>query len=72
MAGFRMRHGDLPVNTLALWDPQTGQALRGRQMQLTYINLLKRDTGLPSAEELKVCLLDSSVWRDTAQGDSKW
>ena len=28
MAGFRMRHGDLPVNTLALLDPQAGQAFR--------------------------------------------
>ena len=28
MAGYCMKHGDLPVNTLALLDPQTGQALR--------------------------------------------
>ena len=36
------------------------------------MDLLKRDTGLASAEELKVCMLDGSVWRDIAQGDSKW
>ena len=36
------------------------------------MDLLKGDTGLASAEELKVCLLDSSVWRDIVQGESKW
>jgi len=30
------------------------------------------DTGLVCLEELKVRTLDSSVWRDIAQGDSKW
>ena len=36
------------------------------------MDLLKRDTGRASAEELKVCMLDGSVWHDIAQGDSQW
>ena len=47
-AGHCYRHPELPASKLVLWEPKQGQAQRGRG-HLTYVDLLKKDTGFVTA-----------------------
>ena len=49
LAGHIHRHEDLVAHDVLFWDPQHGSRGRGRP-HLTYIDMLKRDTGLDNAE----------------------
>ena len=68
MAGHCMRHGDLPANRLVLWEPDQGRASCEGKM-LTYIDSLKRNTGLASSKDLKACIMDRIVWLEEARND---
>ena len=71
MSGHCVRHGDLLANRLVLREANQGRSSRGGQT-LTYIDSFKKDTGLASSEEIKLCMVDRSVWRGiAARGDSK-
>ena len=45
-----------------LWEPMQGQAQRGRG-HLTYVDLLRRDTGFVTAGEISTCMRDREIWR---------
>ena len=61
MAGHCMRHEDEEANKLVLWEPTEGKASRGRQ-KVTYIDNLKRDTGLEDTAEIKTIMQDRGRW----------
>ena len=69
MDGHCVRHEDLAVSNLILWEPAHGVAPRGGR-QLTYVDQLRRDTGLSSAALIKSCMEDRSIWHAIiARGD---
>ena len=45
------RHRELPASMLVLWEPNDGPRHPGRQT-LTYMDLLKKDAGVSSSQEL--------------------
>jgi hypothetical protein len=47
---------------MILWEPTHGKKSRGRP-QATYIDMLKRDTGLNSTTEIKTFMMDRDEWR---------
>ena len=67
MAGHCVRHPELAVNPLVLWEPTHGRAVRGRA-KLTYIELLRGDTGCASTEELQSAMVNRDVWRGFING----
>ena len=62
LAGHCHRHKELAVQRLVLWEPTHGTRRRGRQ-QLTYVDNLKRDTGLRTVGEIGTCMEEREVWR---------
>ena len=60
-AGHCYRHPELPASKLVLWEPKQGQAQRGRG-HLTYIDLLRRDTGFVTAGQKSACMTDKEFW----------
>ncbi|XP_033644318.1 uncharacterized protein LOC117303959 [Asterias rubens] len=62
-AGHCYRHPELPASKLVLWEPKQGQAQRGRG-RLTYVDLLKKDTGFVTAGEVSTCMGDRKTWRN--------
>ena len=62
LAGHAHRHPELTLNKLILWEPQHGQANRGRP-HTTYLDNLKEDTGLKSVEEIARLMEDRKLWR---------
>jgi hypothetical protein len=56
---YRSKHES--VSKLVLWTPKHGRRKPGRPA-LTYIDILKRDTGLPP-DDIKTAMQDRSVWR---------
>ena len=69
MAGHCVRHEDLAANNLVLWEALHGKASREGQ-KYTYVDQLRRDTGLGSTAEIKTCMEQCSVWRTiAARGD---
>ena len=57
------------VSNLVLWEPTQGKFNRGSQ-RLTYVDRLRKDTGLQTTAELKTLMKDKCKWRAIAQGDS--
>ena len=47
-----MRHSELEVSNLVLWEPTQGKFNRGSQ-RLTHVDRLRKDTGLQTTAELK-------------------
>ena len=62
LAGHIARHEDLLANHVLFWDPQHGRRRPGRP-HLTYVDMLKKDTGLTSPDEIRSTMLDREVWR---------
>ena len=62
LAGHCVRHPELAACPTILWEPKQGTASRGRR-RLTFVDQLKRDTGLTTAEELHSCMVDRDCWR---------
>ena len=54
---------------LVLWEPTQGKFSRGSQ-RLTYVDRLRKDTGLQTTVELKTLMMDKCEWRAMARGDS--
>lgn len=71
-SGQCIRHDDVAAHSLVLWEPQQDRASRGGQRS-TFIDTLKRDTGLQSTSEIRTLMLDRSLWQATicgSRGDS--
>ena len=67
LAGHCMRHPELSANPLILWEPKQGNRKRGRCRD-TFVNVLKKDTGLSSNQELQTVMQDRFVWRNYVHG----
>lgn len=62
LAGHCRRHRELPASKLVLWEPTHGHRSRGRPT-LTYVDILKRDAGAQSTNELARCMENRDDWR---------
>jgi hypothetical protein len=60
-AGHCLRNLKEPVSKLVLWVPTSGRRSRGRPTK-TYIDILKRDTGL-ELDELKPAMQNRKLWK---------
>lgn len=62
LAGHLMRHPEEMASSLVLWQPSQGVTNRGRK-PVDFIDLLKRDTGLDSVDDLQTTMCDRQVWK---------
>ena len=62
LAGHCVRHPELTASQLILWEPTHGRKSRGRP-QATFIDTLKRDTGLDGVAEIQTLMEDREQWR---------
>ena len=62
LAGHCQRHPELCANKVLLWEPTHGQKGRGRPRS-TFLDVLKRDTGVASTDELAELMSNRTVWR---------
>ena len=63
LAGHCVRHPEEEASKTVLWIPTGGRVNRGRKAT-TYIDTLKRDTGLQDTNELGASMLDRNTWKD--------
>ena len=70
LAGHLARHDDLLAHQVLFWTPQHGYRGRGRP-HLTYLDMLKRDTGLNDSQEIRNVMLDRQVWRGVIAARTK-
>ena len=62
LVGHCVRHPELTACELVLWEPRHGKKSRGRP-QATFIDTLKRDTGLSSTPEIRSLMENRELWR---------
>ena len=62
LAGHCQRHRELLASKLVLWETTHGQRLRGRPT-LTYVDILKKDAGAESTNELARCMENRDGWK---------
>ena len=67
MAGHSVRHPELVASELVLWEPAHGSRGIGRR-HATYIDSLKRDTGLKETAEVRTLMEDRQRWRAAIHG----
>ena len=70
LAGHCTRHKELAVSDLVFWAPTQGRASR-KSPRLTYVDMLKKDTGLEISGELESLMSDRLRWKTIAVGNSK-
>ena len=66
LAGHCVRHLEEEASKLVLWQPMSGRMSMGRPA-VTYIDNLKSDSGLESAEEMRTAMLDKDTWKRRAE-----
>ena len=62
LAGHCQRHRELPASKVVLWEPTHGRRSRGRP-KLTYVDILKKDVGAQSTDELARCMENRDDWK---------
>ena len=62
LAGHCIRHPELTASSFVLWKPSKGKTSRGRPA-ISYIDNLRRDTGLVEVTEIKTAMQDRMQWR---------
>ena len=62
LAGHNVRHPELVASGLVLWEPAHGSRNVGGR-RATYIDALKRDTGLTETAEVRTLMADRQRWR---------
>ena len=62
LAGHCHRHPELSTQKVLLWEPKHGQRGRGHP-RTSYVDTLKKDTGVKSTSELASLMEDRDVWR---------
>ena len=63
IAGHCVRHSEEEASKVVLWQPARGSTNRGRR-HFTFIDKLKKDTGLESVSEIKTAKMDKTTWRE--------
>ena len=63
LAGHAARHPELTLNKVLLWEPLHGTSRRGRPKQ-TFVDVLRRDTGLRETSEMSTLMADRVEWRN--------
>ena len=58
-----MRHPEEEAFKVVLWQPARETTNRGRR-HFTFIDNLKKDTGLESVSEIKTAMMDKAKWRE--------
>ena len=66
LAGHCVRHPELTASELILWEPTHGKKSRGRP-HATFIDTLKRDSGLNNTAEIRTLMMDRVQWRAAIQ-----
>ena len=69
LAGHCVRHCELEVGNLVLWEPTHGRSNRGSQ-KTTYVDKLRNDISLKSAAEIRAVMKDRDEWRTMTRGNS--
>jgi hypothetical protein len=64
LSGHLARYEDILMHQLVLWEPQHGHRRRGRLL-LTYVDLLRKDTGLDDSKEINMLILDRKILKVT-------
>ena len=62
LAGHCVRHPELAASDLILWEPTHGTRGRGRPAA-TFVDTLRRDTGLSSTNEIRALMEDRDQWK---------
>ena len=62
LAGHCVRHTEEEASKTVLWEPTEGRANRGRKIT-TYVDVLKKDTGLDNITELQTAMKDRETWK---------
>ena len=62
IAGHCVRHPEEIASKLVLWQPRHGTTRRGRKTT-TYLNVLKKDTGLEDTNDLQTAMMDRDIWK---------
>ena len=62
LAGHCARHPEEVASKLVLWEPLQGKMNVGRRA-VTYVDVLKEDTGLETTKELKTAMMERNGWR---------
>ena len=62
IAGHCIRHDDEVAHDLILWQPTSGKSNRGRKA-VTYIDNLKKDTGLDDVNEIRNVMMIRDDWK---------
>ena len=71
LAGHAVRHPELSLNKVILWEPLHGNSRRGRPKK-TFVDVLRRDTGLRETSELATVMADRDEWRNVVHGVRKY
>ena len=66
LAGHIHRHPELTANKLLLWEPKHGFPNVGRP-HLTYVDMLRKDTGIKATQEISNLMLDRDCWRERSR-----
>ncbi|KAL5248079.1 hypothetical protein ACHWQZ_G017305 [Mnemiopsis leidyi] len=62
LAGHIHRHPELAAHQVLLWEPSHGNRSRGRPA-FTYVDCLRKDTGLQDVKEIGGLMVDRLLWR---------
>ena len=62
LAGHCVRHPEEEASKLVLWEPSHGRRNQGRP-PVTYVDVLKEDTGMTTTAELMTVMMDRKGWR---------
>ena len=66
LAGHCVRHKEEMASDLVLWEPTHGRPSRGRK-HLTYIDTIRKDTGLMDVQDIRNVMLDRNSWREVVK-----
>ena len=62
-AGHALRHPELTLHSVLLWEPSHGKTKRGRP-KLTFVDTIRRDTGVKRIDEIASMMADRDLWRE--------
>ena len=64
LAGHCVRHPELAVSPLVLWEPIDGIRSKGRR-RIPFVDQLKKDATQQETSQLRTLMLDRDAWKTT-------